>query len=394
MNSGRWLSEKEVNNPLWWHWVDIVVPETTDTETALMFIGGGSLYDNQVFLDSTTIAQAINTKSIIAHISNVPFQPLSFKGTDSIQRYEDNIIAYGWDKFLKGGAKEEDVEWLAHYPMTRAVVRAMDVVEEVSKNIGASVSSFFVSGASKRGWTTWTTAAADDRVMGIAPMVIDMLNINPSFDHHYKVYGEWSPSVQDYTNNAIMDWMGSQEFNRMMDFIEPYQFKELFTMPKLIVNGTIDEFFVTDSWKYYWADLPGKKYLHYIPNGNHSLAGRYSTQNIFSFYDALIHQKQLPEMEWRIEEDQIVIEVKSNMPYEIALWQANNPMTRDFRIWAIGKSWKKKTLPINPAGQYAIKIPIQGNGFTASLVEVIFNPSSPTPLILTCLLYTSDAADE
>tara|TARA_S200000501_G_scaffold70125_1_gene62106 strand:+ start:1983 stop:2123 length:141 start_codon:yes stop_codon:yes gene_type:complete len=46
MNSSRWLSEKEVNNPLWWHWVDIVVPEITDTETALMFIGGGSLYDN------------------------------------------------------------------------------------------------------------------------------------------------------------------------------------------------------------------------------------------------------------------------------------------------------------------------------------------------------------
>ena len=187
-----------------------------------MFIGGGSLYDNQVFLDSTTIAQAIIAKSIIANVSNIPFQPLSFKGTDSIKRFEDNIIAFRWDKFLKGGAKEEDVEWLAHYPMTRAVVRAMDVVEEVSKNIGASVSSFFVSGASKRGWTTWTTAAADDRVMGIAPMVIDMLNINPSFDHHYKVYGEWSPSVQDYTNNAIMDWMGSQEFNRMMDFIEPY----------------------------------------------------------------------------------------------------------------------------------------------------------------------------
>ena len=383
MNSGRWLSEKEVNNPLWWHWVDIVVPETKDTETALMFIGGGSLYDNQVFLDSTTIAQAINTKSIIAHISNVPFQPLSFKGTDSIQRYEDNIIAYGWDKFLKGGAKEEDVEWLAHYPMTRAVVRAMDVVEEVSQNVGASVSSFFVSGASKRGWTTWTTAAVDDRVMGIAPLVIDMLNINPSFDHHYKVYGDWSPAVQDYTNNAIMDWMGSQEFNRMMDFIEPYQFKALFTMPKLIVNGTIDEFFVTDSWKYYWDDLPEKKYLQYVPNGNHGLAGRYSTQNIFSFYDTLIHQKQLPEMEWRIEEDQIVVEVKSNMPYEIALWQANNPMTRDFRIWAVGKSWQKKTLPINPAGQYAIKIPIQEKGFTASLVEVIFNPSSPTPLILT-----------
>ena len=103
--------------------------------------------------------------------------------------------------------------------MTREVVRAMDVVEKVSQNVGASVSSFFVSGASKGGLTR---SAADDRVMGIAPMVIDMLKINPFFDHLYTVYGDWSPAVQDYTNNAIMDWMGSQEFNRMMDFIEPY----------------------------------------------------------------------------------------------------------------------------------------------------------------------------
>tara|TARA_S200000501_G_scaffold70125_1_gene62109 strand:+ start:2909 stop:3205 length:297 start_codon:yes stop_codon:yes gene_type:complete len=71
------------------------------------------------------------------------------------------------------------------------------------------------------------------------------------------------------------------------------------------------------------------------------------------------------------------------MPYEIALWQANNPVTRDFRIWAIGKSWQKKTVPINPIGQYEIKIPVQEKGFTASLVEVIFNPSSLTPIVLT-----------
>tara|TARA_S200000501_G_scaffold70125_1_gene62108 strand:+ start:2661 stop:2861 length:201 start_codon:yes stop_codon:yes gene_type:complete len=29
-------------------------------------------------------------------------------------------------------------------------------------------------------------------------------------------------------------------------------------MPKLIINRTIDEFFVTDSWKYYRDNLPEK----------------------------------------------------------------------------------------------------------------------------------------
>ena len=52
-------------------------------------------------------------------------------------------------------------------------------------------------------------------------------------------------------------------------------------MPKLIINGTIDEFFATDSWKFYWDDLTGDKYIQYVQNGNHGLLGSYQTLNIF-----------------------------------------------------------------------------------------------------------------
>ena len=31
----------------------------------------------------------------------------------------------------------------------------------------------------QRGWTTWTTAAVDDRVIGQAPMVMSLLQIPP-----------------------------------------------------------------------------------------------------------------------------------------------------------------------------------------------------------------------
>ncbi len=38
----------------------------------------------------------------------VPNQPLTFVGDDFGERREDQLIAYGWDKFLRG----EDAIWL------------------------------------------------------------------------------------------------------------------------------------------------------------------------------------------------------------------------------------------------------------------------------------------
>jgi len=45
------------------------------------------------------------------------------------------------------------------------------------------------SAAIEAGLTTWTTAAVDKRVIAIVPFVIDMLNIEPSFVHHWEAYG-------------------------------------------------------------------------------------------------------------------------------------------------------------------------------------------------------------
>merc|ERR1711991_460294 len=90
----------------------------------------------------------------------------------------------------------------------------MDIVQEISSIKSNPVNSFFISGASKRGWTTWTTAAVDKRVIGLAPLVIDLLNIVPSFEHHYRLYGDWSPAVEDYVNFNIMDWMNTKEFKK------------------------------------------------------------------------------------------------------------------------------------------------------------------------------------
>ena len=95
--------------------------------------------------------------------------------------------------------------------MTKAAVRAMDTITSfaASKNGGAhTVNRFVVAGASKRGWTTWTTAAVDPRVVAIVPMVIDALHVVPSFQHHYRVYGFWAPGGKRLFH-ASTSWISS-----------------------------------------------------------------------------------------------------------------------------------------------------------------------------------------
>ena len=87
MYSGKWLTKEVVNEPLWWHFIDIVVPDNIDTQTALLFIGPGSKDDSKKYLDSLSIQKAIENKSIVSHVSNIPYQPIRFLDSDSIARY-------------------------------------------------------------------------------------------------------------------------------------------------------------------------------------------------------------------------------------------------------------------------------------------------------------------
>ena len=384
MVSGTWLTKQEVNHPEWWHWVTIVVPnEVTETE-ALMVIGGGSTEDEKPQAANELLVQAaVGTKSIIAEISNIPFQPLNYVNDEKDDRFEDDLIAYGWRQYLEGGAKDEDVEWLAHIPMTRAVVRAMDVVQEISMDLSKPVDSFVVAGASKRGWATWTTAIVDDRVIAIIPVVIDMLNVESSFNHHWRCYGAWSPAINDYINEGIMDWTGSKEYARLLELVEPYSFIDQLTLPKFLINATGDEFFITDSWQFYWDDLVGDKYIQYVPNANHGLNGTYNLGSLVAFYNAVITESAIPKVDWSVSADSIYLEVLSDVDYKVTKWEAVNEYARDFRVPVIGRVWKDSELSKTSNNQYAIHFPAPEKGYKAGMLEIIFDSGTEVPFTFT-----------
>ncbi|MAM64666.1 MAG: PhoPQ-activated pathogenicity-like protein PqaA type [Candidatus Marinimicrobia bacterium] len=384
MVSGTWLTEKEVNHTEWWHWITIIVPNNVLETEALLIIGGGSSKDREPKKASELLINAaLETKSIVAEISNIPFQPLNYTNDSKHDRYEDDLIAYGWRKFLEGGAKNNDVTWLARLPMTRAVVKGMDVIQKVASDINIKIDEFVVAGASKRGWTTWTTAIADDRVIAIVPIVIDLLNVVPSFDHHWRCYGEWSPAIDDYVNEGITEWMGSKEYNRLLELVEPYSFTDQILIPKFLINATGDEFFVTDSWKFYWDRLIGDKYLQYVPNGNHGLTGTYNPGSLVAFYNAIITNSKIPEFNWSVSNDSIYLEVNTDANYTVKSWEAINENTRDFRVPVIGRSWKSDEINITLNNKYYLHVSKPKTGYKAGLLEITIDSGGKYPFVFT-----------
>jgi PhoPQ-activated pathogenicity-related protein len=383
MTSQAWRSEKEVNRTVWKHWLTIVKPDKVVTNKGLLFITGGSV-DNPAptKIDEKLAKVAMATQSVVAELKGVPNEPLIFIGDETRPRTEDQLIAYTWDKFLKTG----DSTWPARLPMTKSAVRAMDTITAFcgsDQGGKVTVDQFVVAGGSKRGWTTWTTAAEDKRVVAIVPMVINMLNIEPSFEHHYRAYGFWANAVGDYKAMNLMDWSGTPEYHALMKIVEPYEYRDRYTMPKLIMNATGDQFFLPDSTHFYYDDLPGEKLLRMVPNADHSMRGTDAQETLLAFYQEIISGKPRPQFSWKFARNGSIIVNTVDKPKEVRLWQATNPKARDFRVEKIGKVWTSEKLEEQGNGVYVARVPKPPKGWTCFMVELTYDTGGSVPLKLT-----------
>jgi PhoPQ-activated pathogenicity-related protein len=384
MTSQKWLTEQEVERPLWTHWLTVVRPPEVKSDVALLYITGGSLERQPPSSPPAWLVNAArDTGTVTVELRLVPNQPVVFKADPTRKpRTEDDFIAYTWDKYMRTG----DEKWPARLPMTKSAVRAMDAVTQFAAGAdggGSKIARFVVSGASKRGWTTWTTAAVDRRVIAIVPAVIDMLNLEPSFIHHYRAYGTWSDAVKDYTEHGIMDWMGTPQFRALMKIEEPYEYRDRLTIPKLILNASGDQFFLPDSSQFYFDDLKGETHVRYVPNASHSMDKTDAIETLHAFYAAVVAATPRPEVKWTFEKDGSIKVVTKQLPSSVQLWQAVNPKARNFRLDTIGPAYTNT--PLQPTGPNTwvgtVKAPPAG--WTAFFVEMTFPGPGKYPLKLT-----------
>ncbi len=383
LKSQVWRSPSEVDRTLWQHWLTIIKPATITSDKALLFINSGSNGGSApTTVDSNLRNIATSTGSIVADLKMIPNQPLKF-ADESDPRYitsgrtEDEMIAYTWDKFMRTG----DPCWPARLPMTKAAVRAMDTVQAYVPTItggAVHINGFVVSGASKRGWTTWTTAAVDSRVIGIIPMVIDILNVQTSMIHHYAAYGFWAPAVGDYVDMGIMGWFNTPEMAALMVIEDPYGYRSRYTMPKYLINASGDQFFLPDSSQFYFNDLPGEKYLYYVPNTDHSLNG-YVSDDVKTFYQAILNGTSRPQFSWTLQPDGSIRVQTVTTPTAVKLWKATNPTARDFRKDTIGAAYTSTVLTDQGGGVYIGQVPTPATGWTAFYIELNFSSGGATP---------------
>jgi len=351
------------------------------SDVGLLFISGGRNDRQAPAAPSPWLVEAArDTGTLVAELRMVPNQPVVFKDDPAHKpRTEDDFIAYTWDHFLRTG----DDRWPARLPMTKSAVRAMDAITAFAASEHHRVSRFVVSGASKRGWTTWTTAAVDTRVVAIAPAVIDLLNVEPSFEHHYRAYGAWSNAVKDYDEQGIMDWMGTPPFRALMKIEEPYEYRDRLTMPKMLVNASGDQFFLPDSSRFYYDALGGEKHLRYVPNTNHGLEKSDAIETVEAFYASVVSGAKRPDFTWTFEKDGAIKVVAKDRPAQVLVWQATNPDARNFRLDAIGPAYASSALTPSGPNTWVARVPAPPKGWTAFFVELTYPTGGRYPLKLT-----------
>lgn len=365
----------------WRHQLFLLQPSggQHDTNSAVLYIGGGAWRDElaeppgEEGLPSqlevlATLAQKAGTP--VAVLFQVPRQPI-FGGL-----VEDEIISLTFEKFLD----TKDPEWLLLLPMVKSAVRAMDAVQEYTAQSGRTpLKTFTVTGASKRGWTTWLTGAVDSRVAAIAPMVIDVVNMRPQMRHQLDAWGDYSYKIRDYTDRGLPQYLGTPEGDAIRAIVDPYSYRRQLTQPKLILLGTNDHYWPLDALNLYWDGLLGEKHVLYVPNNRHGLD---DMERVIGTLAALARRTAagecLPKLSWEFDDgaEEVGLRVESDTPPdEVRFWVAT-AAERDFRqsIW--------RSIPGRLVDEACLgAVPRPTSGYKALFGEAVFDRDK-TPFYL------------
>ncbi len=298
-----------------------------------------------------------------AILFGIPKQPLYGGKT------EDALVVYTWQKYLETG----DPTWPLHFPMAKSVIKAMDALQEYSLYAKIpEIKEFLVTGASKRGWTTWLVGASKDkRVKGIAPMVIDTLNVGVQIPHQIESYGAASEQIEDYTKSGMLEVLKTEKGRRLLALEDPYSYRDILTLPKLIINGTNDRYWAQDALNFYWDGLRGKKWIAYIPNSGHGLEDRVRTFNVLTaFGQMLARRTKWPDMKWLYTETDSGVELLVNSdikPKAARLFRVYSN-TKDFRE----SKWTFEPMTVTTQGIIGqLKYP--SKGFAAVYGEIVYD---------------------
>ncbi len=354
-------------NITWEHQLQVFLPKNVKP-TATMFLwnqGGKAGPGSTLF--GMELARKMNAP--VAILFGVPNQPLLGGKT------EDALIAETFIRYLE----TKDATWPLLFPMVKSMARAMDALQAFAKQEwNIEVTHFVVSGASKRGWTSWLTAAADPRVKALAPCVIDTLNMQAQLPHQLKSFGAYSEQIADYTKRGLVPPPKTPEGNKLWSMVDPWAYRDKLKKPTMIINGTNDPYWTQDALNLYWDDLPGEKWVLYVPNAAHNLVQMHdgptlipdrirALNTLAAFGRHQIHDLPMPKLKWQHEgaNPKMQINLQTDpAPKAARLWSAQ-AATRDFRK----SKWTSQPMDVKN-GALTADMTTPSQGFVAFYAEL------------------------
>lgn len=372
----------------WKHQLMVFVPKAVKHNGALLFITGGSLNNGEPRWTGPNdkLYQAIgriahDRQAITAVLRQTPNQPLYNDLT------EDALISFTLHNFKQS----KDYTWPLLFPMVKSAVRAMDAVQELSRQRASRpVEQFLVAGASKRGWTTWLTGAHDGRVKAIAPMVIDILNMPKSLDYQIETWKEYSIQIEDYVKLGIPQQAGTPEGKAITAMVDPYSYRKQLTMPKMLFMGTNDEYWVVDNVKNYINDIPGKYLLNYVPNAGHNMGdGRQVMNGLSAFFGITFNGQHYPECSYTFKkkgkEVTLQIQATQDKLEDVVIWTAASP-DLDFR----NDKWSSRSLGISNTANVSVSRQLPATGYEAFYVDLKYSQENGDPYTVSTRVFLTD----
>jgi PhoPQ-activated pathogenicity-related protein len=379
---GEWLTGRLTSQRWrgvdWTHELSLVRPAAAGAGPMLLWIDGGSSgrlpeeglrKPSDAVRKMSAVAAAAGLPAAV--ICQVPYQPM-FDGL-----VEDGLIAHTFVEFAKTG----DVTWPLLVPMVKSVVAGMTAAQAAAADRwGIEVDGFVTTGASKRGWTTWLSAAIDERVKGLVPMVIDMLSLEEHISLQRESFGRLSEKLGDYTSRGIEQLLGSPRGRELITIVDPLGYRDRIRQPKIVALGTNDPYWPLEACSLYYDRLEGPRWISYAANAGHGLPDGQVAGLVAAMGRHTAGLEPLPELDWSAAADGAgltcrVATAAAAVPRAVA-WRAESA-TRDFRkaVW-------RATAAERDGDGWRLSLPKPAAGFAAGMIALEF-PRRPLPLVLT-----------